>query len=83
MARRIRLCWDVPERCLFPTVADHSSQSPQFPLRRLSRLRRDQITLLSTVKARLALTVTNYDSLLTSAINAVSGRLPAPASLLT
>src|SRR6266436_4307285 len=33
------------------------------------------LTLLSTVKARLALTVTDYDGILTNAIKAVSDRL--------
>jgi len=32
------------------------------------------LTQLSTVKARLALTVTDYDDLLTNAISAVFGR---------
>src|SRR6266550_8600675 len=32
------------------------------------------LTQLSTVKSRLALTVTDYDTLLTNAINAVSAR---------
>jgi len=38
------------------------------------------LTLLSTIKARLALTVTDYDDLLTSAIKAISTRFDKETS---